>query len=133
MSIIAANGSGIADGRVIENFSPERLPNINTIAQIKNKKMNKEFSAGTGDENSTKDDGLHVSPACIKPNVIGSSGYWIICQYSYEYEGNEIPKGRMKFHTSQRPVLSKRWRRATDEEIKTKRWFKGNYFNLQFV
>lgn len=26
-------------------------------------------SAGTADENSTKDDDLHVSPACVKPNV----------------------------------------------------------------
>ena len=31
--------------------------------------MNKKLSAGTGDEQRTKDDGLHVSPACIKPNV----------------------------------------------------------------
>ncbi|HEY5463001.1 MAG TPA: DNA methyltransferase [Hanamia sp.] len=33
-------------------------------------KMNSEFSAGTTAKNSTKDDGLHVSPACIKPNVM---------------------------------------------------------------
>lgn len=32
--------------------------------------MNKEILAGTNADNSTKDDGLHVSPACIKPNVI---------------------------------------------------------------
>jgi hypothetical protein len=52
------------------NFSPELLPNRITNAQIKNKKMNKELSAGTGDEKRTKDDVLHVSPACIKPNVV---------------------------------------------------------------
>jgi hypothetical protein len=46
------------------------LPNRITNAQIKNKKMNKEFSAGAGDEIRTKDDNLHVSPACIKPNVV---------------------------------------------------------------
>lgn len=51
------------------NFSPERLPNRNTIAQIKNKKLNKEFLDGTNADNITKDDNLHVSPACIKPNV----------------------------------------------------------------
>jgi hypothetical protein len=70
------------------NFSPERLPNRNTIAQIKNKKMNKEFSAGTGDENSTKDDGLHVSPACIKPNVIGGFvvGQRVVWDSHFGYE-----------------------------------------------
>lgn len=52
------------------NFSPELLPNKITNAQIKNKKMKKELSAGTGGEQRTKDDGLHVSPACIKPNVV---------------------------------------------------------------
>lgn len=35
-------------------------------------KINSEFSAGTADDQRTKDDGSHVSPACIKPNVIGS-------------------------------------------------------------
>lgn len=33
--------------------------------------MNKETLAGTTADNSTKDDSQHVSPACIKPNVIG--------------------------------------------------------------
>ena len=51
------------------NFSPGLLPNKITNAQIKNKKMNRELSAGTTDEQSTKDDNQHVSPACIKPNV----------------------------------------------------------------
>jgi hypothetical protein len=53
-------------------FSPILLPNRITNAQIKNKKMNKENLAGTTADNSTKDDGLHVSPACIKHNVSGS-------------------------------------------------------------
>lgn len=57
-------------------------------------------------------------------------GYWIICVQSYDYEGTEIPKGRMKYHTSTRPVISKRWRRATEQEVETKQCFKGNYFNL---
>ena len=33
-------------------------------------KMNSELSAGTADEKCTKDDGLHVIPACIKHNVV---------------------------------------------------------------
>lgn len=41
---------------------------------IKNKKMNRELSAGTTDEQSTKDDNQHVSPACIKPIVSGCTG-----------------------------------------------------------
>lgn len=32
--------------------------------------MNKELSAGTGDEKQTNADSQHVNPACIKPNVI---------------------------------------------------------------
>lgn len=34
-------------------------------------------------------------------------GYWIICVQSYEIDGIEIPKGRMEYHTSSRPVVSK--------------------------
>ncbi len=54
------------------NISPELLPNRITNAQIKNKKMKKELSAGTDDEKRTKDDSQHVSLACIKPNVVRS-------------------------------------------------------------
>jgi hypothetical protein len=47
--------------------------------------MNKEFSAGTGDEIRTKDDNLHVSPACIKPNVKCCTGEdkYIVWQEDY--------------------------------------------------
>lgn len=34
--------------------------------------MNNEISAGTADEQCRNVDDLHVSPACIKPNVSGS-------------------------------------------------------------
>lgn len=34
--------------------------------------MNKEILAGTNSQQSTKDDSLHVCPACIKHNIIGS-------------------------------------------------------------
>jgi len=60
-------------------------------------------------------------------------GYWVICQYSYEVDGIEIPKGRMDFHESIRPIQNKCWRRATQEEIDTRQRFKGNTFNLRFV
>lgn len=58
------------------------------------------------------------------------AGYWIICIESYNYEGTEIPKGRMDYHTSTRPVISKKWRRATQEEIDTRKYHKGNAYNL---
>lgn len=57
-------------------------------------------------------------------------GYWIICVQSYDYDGREISKGTMKYHTSIRPVISNRWRRATKEEVETKQNHKGNWFNL---
>jgi len=60
-------------------------------------------------------------------------GYWIICQYSYEVDGIEIPRGRMSFHTSTRPVMNPVWRRATEDEIETRKTFKGNTFNLKNV
>ena len=38
---------------------------------------------------------------------VGSSflGYWVICVQSYEYDGIEIPKGRMDYHQSTRPIM----------------------------
>ena len=60
-------------------------------------------------------------------------GYWIICVQSYDYEGEEIPKGRMEHYTSIRPVQSRKWRRATDDEVATKQNHKGNWYNLKNV
>lgn len=60
-------------------------------------------------------------------------GYWIICVQSYEYEGIEIPKGRMNYHTSTRQVISNKWRRADFKEVETKQNHKGNWFNLMNV
>jgi len=57
-------------------------------------------------------------------------GYWIICVTSYEYDGNEIPKGRMSYHTSLRPVISNKWRRATDIEVRDRKYHKGNAYHI---
>jgi hypothetical protein len=56
-------------------------------------------------------------------------GYWIICVQSYEIDGVEISRGRMKKHTSIRPVVSDRWLKATDKEIETMQCHKGKYYN----
>jgi hypothetical protein len=61
------------------------------------------------------------------------SGYWIICVMSYEYEGVEISQGRMKYHYSTRPVISKKWRRATQKEIETQKYHNGIYYNLNLT
>ena len=58
-------------------------------------------------------------------------GYWEICTKSYEIDGTEIPKGRMSYHTSTRPTVNQDWRRATQEEIDTRQYYKGNDFNLR--
>ncbi|GEM_PF-5472901 len=60
-------------------------------------------------------------------------GYWIICTKSYEIDGTEIPKGRMSYHTSTRPVVNSDWRKATQEEVDTRQYHKGNAFNLRNV
>ncbi len=56
-------------------------------------------------------------------------GYWVICVNSYDFEGKYTPKGRMNYHTSTFPIINTDWRRATEEEIETKKWFKGNFYN----
>ena len=71
-------------------------------------------------------------------NIAGVSGstfkgYWEICTKSYEIDGTEIPKGRMSYHTSTRPTVNQDWRRATQEEIDTRQYYKGNAFNLRNV
>jgi hypothetical protein len=59
--------------------------------------------------------------------------YWVICVNSYEIDGKEFSKGTMKFHESIRPIINNNWRRATEDEIETKQWFKGVWFNLKNV
>ena len=63
------------------------------------------------------------------------NGTWIICVSSYTLEnGTEIPKGRMEYsHAQFRQSCAPNWRRATEDEIQTKEWFKGNHFNLKNV
>lgn len=58
-----------------------------------------------------------------------ASGYWIICTQPYEYEGTEITRGEMDYYTSTRPVVSKKWRKATPNEIETKQNYNGKWFN----
>lgn len=59
---------------------------------------------------------------------------WMINQNTYSVDGIEIPKGRMhKMQKGQRPIINTDWRKATEEEVKTKQWYKGHYFNLMNV
>lgn len=50
-------------------------------------------SAGSADENSTKDDGLQGSPACIKPNVVGCAN--VLQQLKAKAKSNYKDKVRM--------------------------------------
>lgn len=59
-------------------------------------------------------------------------GVWIICIKSYCIDGKEISKGRMKYSYARFPV-SGLWLRATEDEIETKQWFKGKWFNLKNI
>lgn len=69
---------------------------------------------------------IHVVSNCNYP--------WMINQNTYSVDGVEIPKGRMyKIQKGQRPIINTDWRKATEEEVKTKQWYKGNYFNLMNV
>ena len=61
------------------------------------------------------------------------TGYWVICVTSYEIEGVEIPKGRMDYYTSTRPIVSGKWRAATLDEVETKQRHNGHWFNLKNV
>lgn len=97
--------------------------------------MKKEQKTEQQPNSNSAVDNSQVSPTCLKP-IVGSSvfkPYWIICVNSYEYDGKEISKGSMHLHYSMRPVMSKNWRRATGDEVVTKNWFKGNWFNLKNV
>jgi len=57
--------------------------------------------------------------------------YWMINTVTYSVDGVEVKKGRMwKRKSTDRAVINKDWRKATEEEVKTKEWYHGNYFNL---
>lgn len=60
-------------------------------------------------------------------------GKWYICINSYEIDGVRIPKGRMKYHSSERPILNADWRTAKLEEIENRKIYKGNEYCLLFV
>ena len=60
-------------------------------------------------------------------------GYWVICTESYEIDGKFIPKGRMDYYTSITPIQNPDWRRATKDEIDTRKYCNGNAFNLKNI
>ena len=62
-----------------------------------------------------------------------TKGYWVICTKSYEIDGIEIPKGRMDYYTSTRPIVNSNWRKATQDEVDSKQYHKGSAFNLKNV
>lgn len=83
-------------------------------------------------ENNVKNqDDTQSLQSCVSGSAF--TPYWVICVNSYEYDDTYIPKGRMQKHYSQRPIQNRDWRRATQDEIDTKDWFKGNFFNLKNV
>jgi len=60
--------------------------------------------------------------------------YWIINTRSYSIDGIDVPKGRMqRMEKGSRPVVNEDWRSATQEEVVTKKWHNGHYFNLKHV
>lgn len=82
-----------------------------------------------------KNNETNENPALSKMAVSGSDIYWIINQSTYNVDGTEVPKGRMAKMNKKtdRPIQNKSWRKATDFEIETKQYYKGNYFNLSGV
>jgi len=60
-------------------------------------------------------------------------GCWMICTKSFEIDGTKTPKGRMFYHIPMRPIVNPDWRKATQEEIDTRQYHKGNAFNLRNV
>ena len=68
-------------------------------------------------------------------HVVSESNYpWMINQNTYSVDGIEVKKGEMhKMQKGQRPIVNTDWRKATEEEVITKQWHKGHYFNLMNV
>ena len=60
-----------------------------------------------------------------------SSCYWLINQRDYIVDGHEVKRGRMsRIEKGSRAVMNPDWRLATHEEIESKQWYKGHFFNL---
>lgn len=57
-------------------------------------------------------------------------GYWIICIESYIHDGLEILKGKMDYHTSTYPIISTKWRKATEKEVLEKQHGKNGFYNI---
>lgn len=75
-------------------------------------------------------DNTPMPESCLA-SVSSSNFYWLINQNTYTVDGIEVPKGRMiKKNKTDRPIQNKDWRKATELEVLTKQWYKGNYFNL---
>lgn len=67
-------------------------------------------------------------------SVSSSNYYWMINTRSYSVDGIEVPKGRMiRKKKGERPIINEDWRPATEDEVNTKQWYKGYYFNLKNV
>jgi hypothetical protein len=65
-------------------------------------------------------------------DVSSSNYYWMINQNTYTIDGIEVKQGRMeKIKKGSRPIINPDWRKATNEEVETKQWYKGNFFNLR--
>ncbi len=57
--------------------------------------------------------------------------YWMINTNSYTVDQVEVLKGEMvKKKKGDRAIVNNDWRKATEEEVRTKQWSNGCYFNL---
>lgn len=60
--------------------------------------------------------------------------YWIICIEGYEVDGHVFKKGWMnQMSKKARGFHERYWRVATKEEVEDKKWFKGQWYNLDNV
>ena len=57
-------------------------------------------------------------------------GYWIICIESYIHGEFEQSKGKMDYHTSRHPIISSKWRKATEKEVLEKKHGKNGFNNI---
>ena len=66
--------------------------------------------------------------------LISRNYYWMINTVSYSIDGVDVPKGRMcKMKKTDRRIVNDDWREAKKCEVITKKWHRGNYFNLKYV
>ena len=71
---------------------------------------------------------------CNMTSVSNCNYPWMINQNTYSIDGIEVKKGEMhKMQKGQRAIINNDWRKATEEEVRTKQWYKGHYFNLMNV